>query len=162
MKNSWAIQKNWLSDLKLRTSYGESGNNRITDDAWEKTFSITSGGLNVNGDGDGAIPTPIILPGSILSNPKLKWETTITRNIGLDYSLFKQHISGSVDVYKNTTKDLLIKATIPSSSGYSTQWQNIGQTSNRGIEMTLNTILVEKKRLSIIRFFQYRIQPKPD
>ncbi|HAZ04295.1 MAG TPA: TonB-dependent receptor [Prolixibacteraceae bacterium] len=137
--------KKWLSDLKLRASYGESGNNRITDDAWKKTFSITSGGLNVSGDGDGAIPTPIILPGSILSNPKLKWETTITRNIGLDFSLFKQHLSGSVEVYKNTTEDLLIKATIPSSSGYSTQWQNIGQTSNRGIEITLNTIFVETK-----------------
>lgn len=145
--------QHWLSDMKLRASYGESGNNRITDDAWKKTFSITSGGLNVSGDGDGAIPTPIILPGSILSNPKLKWETTITRNVGLDYSLFKQHISGSVEVYKNTTKDLLIKATIPSSSGYSTQWQNIGQTSNRGIEIMLNTIIVDKKDFQLSASF---------
>jgi len=148
-----AETKSWLSDLKLRASYGESGNNRITDDAWKKTFSITSGGLTVNGDGDGAIPTPIILPGSILSNPELKWETTITRNIGLDYSLFRQRISGSVELYKNTTKDLLIKATIPSSSGYSTQWQNIGQTSNRGIEITLNSLLVEKKDFQLSASF---------
>jgi TonB-linked SusC/RagA family outer membrane protein len=145
--------ESWLSDLKLRASYGESGNNRITDDAWKKTFSITSGGLNVNGDGDGAIPTPIILPGSILSNPELKWETTITRNVGTDFSLFKQRISGSVEVYKNTTKDLLIKATIPSSSGYSTQWQNIGQTSNRGIEFTLNAVFVEKKDFQLSASF---------
>jgi len=145
--------ENWLSDLKLRASYGESGNNRITDDAWKKTFSITSGGLNVTGDGDGAIPTPIILPGSILSNPELKWETTITRNIGTDFSLFRQRLSGSVELYKNTTKDLLIKATIPSSSGYSTQWQNIGQTSNRGIEFTLNAIFIDKKDFQLSASF---------
>lgn len=148
-----ANTENWLSDLKLRASYGESGNNRITDDAWKKTFSITSGGLNVTGDGDGAIPTPIILPGSILSNPELKWETTITRNIGTDFSLFRQRLSGSVELYKNTTKDLLIKATIPSSSGYSTQWQNIGQTSNRGIEFTLNAIFIDKKDFQLSASF---------
>lgn len=133
----------WLSDLKLRASYGESGNNRISDDAWRKTFYVATGRLYIEGSEDS--PTAYLAPNSILSNPELKWETTITRNIGLDYSLFKHRLNGSVEVYKNTTKDLLISATIPASSGYATQMQNIGQTSNKGIELTLNGMLVQKQ-----------------
>ncbi len=146
--------KNWLNNLKLRTSYGESGNNRISDDAWKKTFYVTSGSV-ANGalflEGNETSYTPYINPSSVLSNPILKWETTITRNIGLDFGLFKQRLNGSVEVYKNTTKDLLISTTIPASSGYSTQWQNIGQTSNKGLEVVLNGVICEKKdfRLSM-------------
>ena len=139
----------WLSDLKLRFSYGKSGNNRISDNAWRKTFYTRSG--NAFLDGNETNRTTIMLPSTILSNPKLKWETTITRNSGLDFSLFKQRVSGSVEVYQNTTQDLLISATIPSSTGYSNQWQNIGQTSNKGLEFVLNANVVEKRdfRLSM-------------
>jgi len=137
----------WLSDLKFRGSYGESGNNRISDNAWKKTFSIVSSGLYMNGDE--ATSTSYILPNNILSNPDLKWETTITRNIGLDFSLFKQRLSGSIEAYKNTTRDLLIQATVPANSGYSMQWQNIGQTSNKGIEFVFNGIICEKKNFKL-------------
>jgi TonB-dependent starch-binding outer membrane protein SusC len=135
--------ESWLTNLKLRLSYGQSGNNRIADDAWKKTFSVGSGSIYLEGNEE--TPTVYIYPESILSNPRLKWETTITRNAGLDFSLFRQKIDGTVEVYKNTTKDLLIRRAIPSSSGYSTQYQNIGQTSNRGLEVTLQTILVDRK-----------------
>ena len=138
-----SITEQWLTDLKLRASYGESGNNRISDNAWQKTFSVIAGELFL--EGDETTPTSYLLPNSVLSNPKLKWETTVTRNLGLDFGLFKQRLSGSVEVYKNTTRDLLISATIPSSTGYSTQWQNIGQTSNKGLEVVLNGVLIEKK-----------------
>ena len=143
------FSKKWLSDLKIRASYGESGNNRISDNAWRKTFSIYSKGLYL--DGNEISPSAYLQPNSILSNPKLKWETTITRNIGLDYGLFNQRISGSVELYKNSTKDLLISTSIPSSTGYSNQWQNIGETSNKGLELVLNAAIVEKKdfRLSV-------------
>ncbi|MDD4972543.1 MAG: TonB-dependent receptor [Paludibacter sp.] len=145
------MTKQWLSDLKLRVSYGESGNNRISDNAWKKTFSVLSSGLYI--DGNETTPTPYILPNTVLSNPDLKWETTITRNIGLDYSLFKQRLSGSIEIYKNTTTDLLISATIPSSSGYSRQWQNIGQTSNKGLEFVLNGIIYENKDFKLSTSF---------
>jgi len=139
----------WLSDLKLRASYGESGNNRISDNAWRKTFSVLSGsGPNTGAlymSGDETTATPYLAPNSILSNPKLKWETTETMNAGVDFGIFKQRLSGTFEIYKNTTKDLLIQATIPSSTGYSKQWQNIGQTSNRGIELTLNGVIVQNK-----------------
>ncbi len=135
--------RKWLNDLKIRTSYGESGNNRISDNAWQKTFTVTSNRIFM--EGNETTPTSYIVPNRVLSNPELKWETTVSRNVGVDFGLFKQRLSGSVELYKNTTKDLLISTTIPSSSGYSTQWQNIGQTSNRGLEFNINGILVEQK-----------------
>jgi TonB-linked SusC/RagA family outer membrane protein len=146
--------KKWLTNLKLRTSFGESGNNRITDNAWKKTFYVTSGSTGpgaVYMEGNETSPTTYINANSVLSNPKLKWETTVTRNIGLDFDLFKQRLTGTVEVYKNTTKDLLINNAIPANSGYASQWQNIGQTSNKGLEVSLNGVLYEKKdfRLSM-------------
>jgi TonB-linked SusC/RagA family outer membrane protein len=147
----------WLSALKLRASYGESGNNRISDNAWKKTFSVLSGvGPNSGGvymSGDESTATAYLAPNSILSNPELKWETTETMNAGLDFGFFKQRLSGTFEIYKNTTKDLLIQATVPSSTGYSKQWQNIGQTSNRGIELTLNGVIVEKKDFKLSASF---------
>ncbi len=137
------FSSNWLSDMKFRASYGEAGNNRIYDDAWKKTFNTQAKYLML--DGNESTLTPYIVPSSILSNPELKWETTITRNLGLDFGFFKQRLSGSVELYKNTTEDLLMKASIPSNSGYSIQWQNVGQTSNRGVELSLNASIIEKQ-----------------
>jgi len=134
----------WLSNLKLRASYGQSGNNRINDDAWKKIFS-SSGSSKWFSDGPLQMPTAYIQPSTILSNSKLKWETTITRNIGLDFGFFKQRLNGTFELYQNTTRDLLIQATIPVNTGYETQWQNIGQTSNRGIELTLEGTIIQRR-----------------
>jgi TonB-linked SusC/RagA family outer membrane protein len=142
-EESFVSNLKWIDDLKLRASYGEAGNNRITDDAWRKTFSIYTGKMYMEGNEEN--PSMALVPDSRLSNPNLKWETTITRNLGMDFSLFKQRIGGTIEVYKNTTEDLLISAAIPQSSGYTMQWQNIGQTSNRGLEISLNAVLVQKK-----------------
>jgi TonB-linked SusC/RagA family outer membrane protein len=152
--------RKYVDDLKLRASYGSSGNNRISDNAWRKTFSVTSGTLFL--DGSEEVYTPYLVPNSFLSNPGLKWESTLTRNLGLDFSIFNRRIEGSVEVYRNTTKDLLIRATIPSSTGYSTQFQNIGQTSNKGIEFSFTADVVRNKNLRLsasfnIGFNKYRI-----
>lgn len=143
--------KNWLSDLKFRVSYGQSGNNRIPNDAWKKTFKVQSGNLFLEGNEE--TPTAWLEPESFLSNPDLKWETTITRNLGIDFSFFNHRLSGSVELYKNTTKDLLIATSIPGSSGYGKQYQNIGQTSNRGLELVLNAQLVQTKDFSLSASF---------
>jgi TonB-linked SusC/RagA family outer membrane protein len=137
MKNT----ESWLSHLKLRASYGEAGNNRISDNAWQKTFSV--GLANIYMGTDQTAKTPVISPGTILSNKNLRWETTLTRNAGLDFSLFKSRISANFDAYFNTTEDLLISATLPPASGYSYQWQNIGETSNKGIEIQVDTRIVD-------------------
>lgn len=146
-----ASTSNWLSNLKFRLSYGQSGNNRIADDVWKKTFSVSNGAIFMEGNEE--TMTNYIVPESTLSNPRLKWETTITRNIGLDFGLFNQRLSGTVEIYKNTTKDLLIRTSIPSSTGYSTQYQNVGQTSNKGIELTLEGILVDTKDFTLSASF---------
>jgi TonB-linked SusC/RagA family outer membrane protein len=134
--------QNLISNLKLRLSYGVAGNNRIGNDLWKKTFSV--GGDNVlYMEGNETTPTTYLVPGGMLSNPLLRWETTITRNGGIDFGFFKDRLSGSLELYHNTTKDLLIQATIPSSSGYTAQMQNIGQTSNRGLEISFNAAIVQ-------------------
>ncbi|MBN1184283.1 MAG: TonB-dependent receptor, partial [Bacteroidales bacterium] len=148
-----SLTKKWLDDLKFRLSYGEAGNNRITDNAWNKVFSVEASKLFLDGDGVTNSATAYLYPSSILSNRDLRWETTITRNGGVDFSLLKQRLRGSVELYHNTTKDLLIQADIPTSSGYSTQWQNIGQTSNKGIEIQLDSRIVDKEDFSISASF---------
>lgn len=135
--------KDWLSNLKLRLSIGTAGNNRIPSGSMYSTFSV-------GGTKDPSIyfdeTTAVILKhGNVLSNPDLKWETTLSRNFGIDFGLWNNRISGAIDVYWNTTKDLLMKTTIASSSGYSYQYKNMGQTSNKGIELQLDAVLLDNK-----------------
>lgn len=136
----------WLSNLKLRASYGAAGNNRVPDMAYTYTYttSTPSKPYGINGE-----EMTIMTPSSYLPNEELKWETTITRNVGLDYGFFNNRISGVVDLYWNTTKDLLIAASIPSSSGFGTQYQNIGRTSNKGIEFTIDAVIVDNKNFGL-------------
>lgn len=140
----------FVSDLKWRVSYGEAGNNRIQNDLWRRTYRISTNrpiGFN-------DVPQAYWgAASSILVNPDLQWETTITRNTGLDFSIFNNRVSGTLEFYWNTTKDLLVQSDIPSYLGYSTQMRNIGQTSNKGVELTLNATLVNKKDFTLSGFF---------
>lgn len=133
----------WLSALKLRYSYGTAGNNNIPAGLIVQEYAAYATTWISNGttywttvkDGDGK---------TVMSNPDLKWETTVTNNIGLDFGLFKDRLNGSFEVYQNNTKDLLIK--FPTSgSGYDNQYRNIGSTRNRGAEFTLNGVILEHK-----------------
>ncbi len=130
--------KGTISDLKLRVSYGEAGNNRIGDFLYMTQFnSATQYWLNdqlVSG----------FAPNS-LANENLKWETTVSRNIGLDISLLRNRLNLSIDAYRNNTKDLLINVPVPTSSGYTTQLQNIGSTVSKGLEFQLNAGIISSK-----------------
>jgi TonB-linked SusC/RagA family outer membrane protein len=131
---------NFISDLKFRFGYGQVGNNRINDYLFLTTFSNDGRyyyGLN-NQSNNGYYPTS-------LTNPNLKWESTINRNFGIDLGLFKDRISLSVDVYSNSSKDLLLNVPIASTYGYTTQLQNIGKTSNKGIDIQLNAAIIKRK-----------------
>ena len=135
--------KDWLSNLKFRLSYGMAGNNRIPDGSMYSTFSVA-------GTGDKSIyfgnnSATVLKHSDVLSNPELKWEVTVARNAGFDFGVWNNRVSGSLDFYWNTTKDLLMKTTIGASSGYSYQYKNMGQTSNKGVELQLNSILIDKK-----------------
>lgn len=120
-----------INDLKLRVSYGEAGNNRIGNFLYLTQFS-TNGYYSINDQ-----IVPVYTP-SALSNNFLKWETTVARNIGVDIGILNDRIQVSADAYKNTTSDNLVDVTIPTSSGYTRQLQNVGSTSNRGVELQLN------------------------
>lgn len=131
----------WLSNLKLRLSFGTSGNNRV-----DATYMYTTYSLGETSDKSiyfGESTATTLQHGTLLSNPDLKWETTITRDLGFDFGFFNNRISGSIDAYWNTTKDLLMRQTIASSSGYSYQYQNVGQTSNKGIEFQMDYAIAD-------------------
>lgn len=136
--------QDWLSNLKVRLSYGTAGNNRISSGLMYTTYTMAgnTGKAPFFDESRGAM----LEHGSNLYNPNLKWETTITRNLGFDYGFFNNRLSGSLDLYWNTTKDLLMKTEIPSNTGYSYQYQNFGKTSNKGVELTLNAVLADKAK----------------
>ncbi|WP_223151790.1 SusC/RagA family TonB-linked outer membrane protein [Chitinophaga qingshengii] len=145
---SWRISQEafmkearFISDLKLRVSYGLAGNNRIGDYLYLNTYSANAQyALNEQ-----------ITPGyaaNSLANKNLKWETTISRNIGLDAAFFKDRLQFTADLYYNKVKDLLIPIRIPTSSGYLEQLQNIGTTTNKGIELQLAATIIQKNDFS--------------
>lgn len=132
----------WVNDLKFRISYGEAGNNRLDNDLFRVLFQPTDN--RPIGFGDVAQPY-YGYSSALLPNPDIKWETTITRNTGFDFTLFKNRLNGAFDLYWNTTKDLLVESDIPQTTGFSRQQQNVGQTSNKGVELALNATLIQKK-----------------
>ena len=137
-----ADTKAWLDDLKFRVSYGASGSDNISPSLWKETWKTAIVTI------DGQKYTSYV-PGDMLSNPDLKWETTISRNAGFDFSFLKSRIRGSLDFYWNTTKDILMKIPTDPSSGYTYQFQNVGRTSNKGIELSLAGEIVSTKDFSL-------------
>ena len=133
---------NWLDNLKLRVSYGEVGNDNIPSGAFTQLWgSVTDQRWQyaINNQRQSAYD----YSNSTLPNLDLKWETTITRDIGTDFSFFDNKLSGTIDIYKNTTKDLLMLTTIPGITGATATYANIGQTSNKGLELSLSGIIFE-------------------
>lgn len=140
VKNEKFMQNvSFINDLKFRAGFGTVGNNRISDYLFLTTFR--NDGTYFYGLNNQAI---LAYFSSSLVNPELKWESTVNRNYGVDISLFRNRISLSVDLYDNTSKDLLLNVPIASTYGYSTQLQNIGKTSNKGVEIQLNAAVVKK------------------
>ena len=128
----------WISNLKLRAAIGLAGNNRIDADMWRELYGINSNG------GPGFGETAQLgeqyysnQGGSTFSNREIKWETTITRNVAADISLFNGRVTITPEFYWNTTRDLLYQSKMPTVSGYTLQMQNIGQVTNKGIEFSI-------------------------
>ncbi|MCC4211996.1 SusC/RagA family TonB-linked outer membrane protein [Leeuwenhoekiella parthenopeia] len=125
-----------ISNLKLRLSYGATGNERIPPYTYlaqlDPAFYASNDNLIFG------------LAPSSLPNPNLKWETTKQSNVGLDVGLFKGRISLGADFYQKITTDLLLNAPIPSQSGFNSQWQNIGRIDNTGFELQVTTFNINK------------------
>ncbi len=142
-ENFMKATSNWLSNLKLRLSFGTAGNNRINSGLLSTTYSMASNTSKAPFFNEER--QPMLEHGTYLYNPDLKWETTITRNFGIDFGFFRGRINGTLDLYWNTTKDLLMMSVVPTSTGYSYQFQNFGKTSNKGVELTVNAVLADQK-----------------
>jgi TonB-linked SusC/RagA family outer membrane protein len=128
----------WLNDAKLRFGYGSVGNNRIDNLQYLQLYGVT-GQYAFN-----HIIQPGVAP-TALRNPDLRWERNTTMNLGLDVAVLNNRLTFTVDVYKNSAKDLLLSVNIPPTLGYTTQLQNLGATSNRGVEFQVNAIPVSQK-----------------
>ena len=132
----------WLSDLKLRLGWGMTGQQDVNDDyAWIPTYSINTGTDSYYPlYGDGKLNRPDNF------TPDLKWETTTTYNIGLDWGIFDQRLSGSIDWYYRLTEDLLNYSPTAALSAFRNQaWQNIGSLANTGVEVSLEWKAIRTK-----------------
>lgn len=130
---------NLFTDLKLRASYGWTGNTAI--DPYQ-----TQGRLVRTIYAFTDQPAVGYRPG-VLPNPDLTWEKTKQLDVGLEFALFNGRLSGSVDYYRANTEDLLMERQLPPTTGYSSIVQNIGATRNTGLEVALSAVLVERPEL---------------
>ena len=132
---------NWLEDMKIRFSYGTAGNNNIPPGQMAQTLEVrtTTWVNNFNSYWAGT---------STMANPDLKWETTITRNLGLDFTTLRGRLNGSLEAYINNTKDLLIRFPTPG-TGYTDQYRNMGETENRGVEATVNWFVIDNPNFGL-------------
>ncbi len=130
----------WLSNLKWRLSYGMAGNNNV--DLGYLHNDFLSQQMTYMDMGEG-VSNILIVGGSdkIAQNPHLKWETTTTRDFGLDYGFFNERLTGTIDLYWNTTRDLIILQSLP--ARYSAQYQNIGSTDNKGVEFSIKGVILD-------------------
>ena len=150
---AWIISREDFMDtqeifslLKVRMALGKAGNNRITDDMWRYQYVInTTGGPGWNERDQSGYEYYANSGGSTFPNTKIKWETTLTRNLAFDFGLLNDRITITPEVYWNTTTDLLYESNIPITTGYQRQMQNIGQVTNRGFELTVNGTIVDKR-----------------
>jgi TonB-linked SusC/RagA family outer membrane protein len=143
---AWRITKEsfmntaWISDLKLRIGAGVTGNSAVPPYATQGAITPLFYPVNTTSVA-GAIPS------LEMANLELGWEKTTQYNVGVDFNLFKSRISGSVDVYTSKTTDLLLKRSIPSVTGYTSTYDNVGETANDGIDITVSTVNVRQRDL---------------
>ncbi len=145
--------KSWLSNLKVRLSYGATGSDQISANLWRETWQLSSSasrytisGSRTGTEGDYGFA---YYPNSMMENNDLKWETTISRNLGVDFGFWDDRLYGTIDAYWTTTKDLLMPVAVNSSTGYSYQYQNMGKTSNKGIELSLGGDIINNDNFTL-------------
>ena len=134
-----------MSNFKLRVSYGSVGNNNVDLGYLRSEYTGSSTVYN------GLFDTKMTDGGSdvIAANNKLKWETTITRDLGLDLGFFNERLTATVDLYWNSTKDLILKYALGGLGGYRYQYRNIGSTDNKGVEFAIKGVILDKRTKSL-------------
>ncbi len=137
LANESFLQSGPFSTLKLRAGWGQTGNNIFGN------FDA----LQLFGGGGNYLDNPGTFP-SQLGNPDLKWETTTQINVGLDIGLLDNRITASIDYYDKNTTDLLLDRPIPTTSGFVSVLQNVGEVSNQGVDVTINTVNFNRNNFS--------------
>ncbi len=141
----------FINNLKLRSSYGKTGNEAIG------VYGTLTTASSVRFPFSGVSTIGVLA--NNLGNSNLKWENTTSLNFGLDFSLFNNRITGTIDAYQTKTEDLILRRNLPAATGYSSILDNLGKSENQGIEITLNTVNVKAgdfKWESNINFASYR------
>ncbi|MBP5526007.1 MAG: SusC/RagA family TonB-linked outer membrane protein [Paludibacteraceae bacterium] len=132
-----------ISDAKVRYSIGATGNNRVSSNLFQQIYTSPSdadGVLEIDGEYLSYLKT-----GEYKPNPDLTWETTVSRNIGFNLGFLHNRFFLTFDAYRNTTEDVLLQTKLPYSSGYTYMMQNVGATENKGLELTLDLEVVDRK-----------------
>ncbi len=145
------VTKNWLNNLKLRVGYGITGNSGGVDAYGTTTqaYVYTGNGLTLNGQNSSFTQYT-----GTYGSKDLGWEKSYNWNVGLDYGILNNRVDGSIEWFKTTTKGLLFKRTLPITSGLTgwgsplSIWQNIAETSNQGVEVTINSHNIKTKDFS--------------
>lgn len=145
------VAKNWLNNLKLRVGYGITGNSGGVDAYGTTTqaYVYTGNGLTLNGQNSSFTQYT-----GTYGSTDLGWEKSYNWNVGLDYGILNNRVDGSIEWFKTTTKGLLFKRTLPITSGLTgwgsplSIWQNIAETSNQGVEVTINSHNIKTKDFS--------------
>jgi TonB-linked SusC/RagA family outer membrane protein len=146
-KSSSALE--FISFLKLRFSYGLNGNMAIPP---YRTLDSFSSMPYVYGDNSN---TQTGFRNSVIGNPGLKWENTESANIGLDFGILKNRISGTIELWKSNSNNLLMQQSVPVMNGYLSVWNNVGELGNKGIELSLNTVNMIKGNFSWNSYFNF-------
>jgi len=134
-----------ISTLKLRLGWGRVGNQALS--SYQTLSNFNSVWFPDHTTGNEKMGIRGMVP-SNLANPKLKWETTEQTNAGIDLRLNRNRLSFTIDVYNKNTFDLLQRANIPVSSGFTSMWMNIGSINNRGIECSIDAVLIKKRDIN--------------
>lgn len=132
----------WIDMLKLRLSWGKIGNQAIN-----AYGTLAQSGTTKYVFGDGGATSIGIYP-SAMGNNQLKWETTTSTNIAMDFQVLKNRLSGTLEYYDTKTNDLLLKQNLPIMTGFSQVWTNLGETNNKGFEVTLNSLNIKGSKFS--------------
>ena len=143
-KESFLKDVKKISNLKLRVGYGEVGNQNIPSYSYLTPFVQTPAGIS-DAAGGNLIP---VVPAN-LANPDLIWESSVQYNAGIDFGLFENKLSGTIDVYHKTSSNLLLKVPLPPSAGFNFIIANQGNIENRGLEVSLNSKVIDHKKLNL-------------
>jgi TonB-linked SusC/RagA family outer membrane protein len=136
----WLKDVSWISNMKIRAGWGMVGNDRITNYLSLDLYNSAKYGI-------GASQVTTLYPAH-LANKNLKWEASATTNVGVDLGFFEDRLNITADAFIKDSNDLLLSQDLTYVTGFSSQWQNIGKIRNKGIELTINSVNINRRNFS--------------